>query len=304
MPAWGWCTDAGPGPARVPAGDSPGRQAPSFSESCPPTRDELSLQRAWPRGYHRRAVPTGAGQRDPGQWGARPPAPSREEALRAPWEGARRGHTSPAPHLRAHVVSTSLRTHACTHTHVQPRLRRGGWGETDLGRGRPEPSPQPPHPCRHELRPLPSSLSLRLAACTLGTGTARATVHAIVPGPRALLSLWPSGGSATGGWLRPVPGSRSSPGAFSRAPPAYRQQLWWLRASPGLSLPHSLPPRAKPLPGPTRCLLLPSPDSGHHSRAVPTLSEPWGTPVNLGAPADSQLSINPVLRISDCAAGG
>lgn len=45
-------------------------------ESCAPIRDELCLQRAWPRGCHCRAVSAGAGHRDPGQWGTRPLAPS------------------------------------------------------------------------------------------------------------------------------------------------------------------------------------------------------------------------------------
>lgn len=83
------------------------------------------------------------------------------------------------------------------------------WAEGD-----PSPAPRLPIRAGTSSGRQPSSLSLRLAACTLGTGAARATVHAIVLGPRALLSLWPSVGSATGGWLRLVPGSGSSPGAF------------------------------------------------------------------------------------------
>lgn len=49
-----------------------------------------------------------------------------------------------------------------------------------------------------------------------------------------------------------------------------------------------------PLGGPTR----PSPGSSHHSQAVPTPADPSGSPVTLGAPADSESLINPDLRTS------
>lgn len=120
---WGWCTDAGPGPAR----DSPGRQAPAFSESCPPTRDELSLQRAWPRGCHRRAVPTGAGQRDPGQWGARPPA----TLLGGGPEGTLGGCVE-RPHLPRSPLEGSRGQHEPAYTRVHAHTRAAGAQERRL----------------------------------------------------------------------------------------------------------------------------------------------------------------------------
>lgn len=105
----GRCTEGGPGPARVPGGNSPAAESLLSLGSCAPAHDEFRLQRARQRGLCR-AAPAGAGRCDPGQLCGCPLAPSWEQVPRAPGEGkdpAQRGHTSPAPRGTFHVFTWS-----------------------------------------------------------------------------------------------------------------------------------------------------------------------------------------------------